>query len=130
MTKEEARALDVILSAFTPKAWRIRVSKEENELCETLEKLGYIEIYNHNPDGYFILLTDHGNTIKAKGGIEAQFKQMEKEKEINDLRLEYLKSNLNVAKSKRESVNWTKIGVWVAIAGLIITIAIAILSQY
>jgi hypothetical protein len=101
MEKEEAKKMDVILSTFTPKAWRIRVDKEDNETCEKLEALGYIEIYSRDSDGHYILLTEKGNKFKATSSFE---------------------------KESEKTPNWTKIGVWVAIASLIITIAIAILS--
>lgn len=99
MEKEEAKALDAILAVFTPKSWRAKALKDEFEYCEKLEAMGFIQIDHRGEDCYDILLTDAGNKFKANNKFEKQ----------------------------KTPYNWTKIGVIVAIIGILITILIALI---
>ena len=68
MTKEEAKALDEILSRFTSKSWRTII--EDENLYNILSGYGYVTLNCTTEDGFDVMLTNEGDKFRASNKFE------------------------------------------------------------
>lgn len=129
LTEEQARYLDtILLRADNEECFDDIISSPSGEeVCDDLEKLGYISFACYQPTFYNI--TPAGSRLIAYGGFYQKY--LDNQEKILQLSIseerykqqeERERHNLEASK---KSARWAQLAVWISLLGILVSIAIA-----